>query len=119
MRYVRLEPLQSARYRTNSKAPSPLIGLTLYFPTDRLSTQQTRPLPLLSRADKGARGMKRLWTNDDLVAHWTLQPNELALVEYIAVLDISRRVQNGDVSDIRLPLVSASLTLGHWGAERL
>jgi TnpA family transposase len=26
--------------------------------------------------------MKRLWTNDDLVAHWTLQPNELALVEY-------------------------------------
>jgi hypothetical protein len=26
--------------------------------------------------------MKRLWTNDDLVAQWTLQPNELALVEY-------------------------------------
>jgi hypothetical protein len=26
--------------------------------------------------------MKRLWTNADLVAQWTLQPNELALVEY-------------------------------------
>jgi hypothetical protein len=26
--------------------------------------------------------MKRLWTNDDLVAQWTLQPNELALLEY-------------------------------------
>lgn len=26
--------------------------------------------------------MKRLWTNDDLVAQWTLHPNELALVEY-------------------------------------
>ena len=26
--------------------------------------------------------MKRLWTNDDLVVQWTLQPNELALLEY-------------------------------------
>lgn len=26
--------------------------------------------------------MKRLWTNDDLVAQWILQPNELALLEY-------------------------------------
>ncbi len=26
--------------------------------------------------------MKRLWTNDDLVAQWSLQPGELALVEY-------------------------------------
>lgn len=26
--------------------------------------------------------MKRLWTNDDLVAQWTLQPDELVLVEY-------------------------------------
>jgi hypothetical protein len=58
------------------------IGLALYSPAGRLSTQQTRPLPLLSRADERACGMKRLWTNDDLVAQWTLQPNELALVEY-------------------------------------
>ncbi|MCG8348547.1 MAG: DUF4158 domain-containing protein [Chloroflexales bacterium] len=26
--------------------------------------------------------MKRLWTNDDLIAQWTLQPSELALVEH-------------------------------------
>jgi hypothetical protein len=26
--------------------------------------------------------MKRLWTNDDLVVQWILQPNELALLEY-------------------------------------
>ena len=26
--------------------------------------------------------MKRLWTNDDLVVPWSLQPDELALAEY-------------------------------------
>ena len=26
--------------------------------------------------------MKRLWSNDDLLAHWSLQPSELALVEH-------------------------------------
>src|SRR6266545_7316248 len=58
------------------------ISLALYSPAGRLSTQQTRPLTLLSRADEGACGMKRLWTNDDLVAQWILQIAELALVEY-------------------------------------
>src|SRR6266508_1130406 len=58
------------------------VVLALYSPAGRLSTQQSRPLPLLSRADEGACGMKRLWTNDDLLAQWTLQPNELALLEY-------------------------------------
>jgi hypothetical protein len=26
--------------------------------------------------------MKRLWTNDDLITQWTLQPSELVLVEH-------------------------------------
>jgi hypothetical protein len=45
-----------------------------------MSIKQFRPL--LSRADEGVSVMKRLWSNDDLLAHWSLQPSELALVEH-------------------------------------
>src|SRR5689334_811012 len=63
--------------RTKRLAPA---ALPLYSPASRLSTKQSRLL--LSRADDGVSDMKRLWTHDDLLAQWTLQPSELALVEY-------------------------------------
>jgi hypothetical protein len=41
---------------------------------------RARPLPEIGRSKEIV--MKRQWTNDDLVAQWTLQPSELALVAY-------------------------------------
>jgi len=66
--------------RHDADESSLLIASLLYSSVSRLSTQQSRLL--LSRADEGVSDMKRLWINDELVAHWTLQRGEWALLEH-------------------------------------